>query len=431
MPGGGAPSAAALQRSGRTMRLQTKRRRLAVGRLRVPAFPRLPAVIGSTIAPSPFRAPITPSAFPPHLTDILHPHADWPPLLATGFAPLPDGLSDPERASILLALSTSIAESGRLSVATKFCRFWAFCAQTGVSPIPAPANRILAFVQFLRAEGRVSVHFAPQYVSAITTVHPWFAVHDFMATTPLVKTLFDAWRISVADQEARDQVLGFPATSLVALLEAAAHSPDVAILRAALVVGLDFIFFNRADSAFPISAGDLREDGEYIIFCETRFKRKRTDSLVNRVRWFNAARLPSLLACLRLYRDLRMVHYHPEPVPPSFWQLRAEGRPTTALVRRIFEFAATIWPALFPAGVTHHALRRGGATAAHAIGIPLETICFWGGWAFGSNAVYRYVDFTHEPTPADFQAFGWMGLRAADIANEFLRRELPPLPSAP
>ena len=397
----------------------------------MPAFPRLPAVIGSTIAPSTFRAPITSSAFPPHLIDLLHPHADWPPLLAAGFAPLPDGLSDPERASILLALSSSNAESGRLSVATKFCRFWAFCAHTGVSPIPAPADRILAFVQFLREEGRVSVRSAPQYVSAITTVHRWFAVEDFTATTPLVKKLFDAWRISVADQEARDQVLAFPATSLVALLEHAAQSPDVAILRAALVLGLDFVFFNRADSAFPIAAGDLREEGEYIVFRETRFKRKRTDSLVNRVRRFNAGRLPCLLACLRHYRDLRVAHYQPEPVPPSFWQLRAEGRPTTALVRRIFEFAAATWPALFPAGVTHHALRRGGATAAHAIGIPLETICFWGGWAFGSDAVYRYVDFTHEPTPADFQAFGWMRVRAADIANEFLRRELPLLPADP
>ena len=235
----------------------------------------------------------------------------------------------------------------------------------------------------------------------------------------------------MADQEARDQVLAFPATSLVALLEAAAQSPDVAILWAALVVGLDFIFFNRVDSAFPISAGDLREDGEYIIFREARFKRKRTNSLVNRVRQFNAIHLPSLLACLRLYRDLRVAHYHPEPVPPSFWQLRAEGCPNTALVRCIFEFTATTWPALFPAGVTHHALRWGGVTTAYAIGIPLETICFWGGWAFGSDAVYRYVDFTHEPTPADFQAFSWMGVRAADIANEFLRRELPPLPSAP
>ena len=50
----------------------------------------------------------------------------------------------------------------------------------------------------------------------------------------------------------------------------------------------------------------------------------------------------------------------------------------------------------------HHALCRSGATVAHAIGIPLEAICFWGGWYFGSYAVYSCVDFIHEATPADF-----------------------------
>ena len=62
--------------------------------------------------------------------------------------------------------------------------------------------------------------------------------------------------------------------------------------------------------------------------------------------------------------------------------------------------------------------------AAHAIGIPLETICFWGGWAFGSDSVFNYIDFTHEATPEDFRAFGWMQDRAADIAALFLRQRL-------
>jgi hypothetical protein len=387
-------------------------------------------VICSSIDRSIFGAPITSSAFPPHLTDLLRPDATWPPLLSVGFNPLPQGLSDAERTSILRALASSNAASGRQSVAAKFRRFWEFCAHTGVSPIPAPTDRILAFVQRLRAEGRVSVRSAPQYVSAITSVHRWFAVSDFTATTPLVKKLFDSWRIDVADEEARDQVVAFPAGAILALLDRAALSPRVATLQAALVVGLDFVFFNRADTAFPIAAGDLTEDGEYIVFRETRFKRKRADSLVHCVRRFNAGRLPSLLACLRSYRTLRVAHYDPEPLPTFFWQLRGEARPSTALVGRLFAAAAASWPDLFPAGITHHSLRRGGATAAHAIGVPLETICFWGGWSFGSDAVFRYVDFTHEATDADFCAFGWMRARAADIASSFLQRELQQRPDA-
>jgi hypothetical protein len=385
-------------------------------------------VICSALDLATFRAPITSSAFPPFLVDLFHPEPGWPALLHPDFQPLPGGLSDAERASILWALATSNAASGRLSVAAKFCRFWAFCARTGHHPVPAEAARVLAFVQFLRDEGRVSVRSGPQYVSAITTVHRWFAIPDYSATTDLTKRLFAAWRLAVADHEARDQPLAYPASNLVELLAAAAESPDLPVLRAALVIGLDFAFFNRADSAFPITAGDILEDGECIVFRETRFKRKRADSLTNRVRRFNATRLPDLLSVLRSYRARRVEYFNADP-PPYIWQLRAEGRPTTALISNIFSFAVATWPQLFPAGVTHHALRRGGATAAHAIGVPLETICFWGGWAFGSEAVYRYVDFAHEATDADFRAFGWMLARASEIASAFLAHEFDRLPS--
>jgi hypothetical protein len=402
---------------------------LAAGVLRVTPSPRSTAVFGSTIDISTFGASITSSAFPPHLTDLFRPQAGWPPLLAPDFQPLPGGLSDAERASILWALASSNAESGRQSVASKFCRFWAFCARTGSPPIPAQEARVLAFVQFLRGERSVSIRSAPQYVSAITTVHRWFAVPEFTATTPLIKRLLSSWRLAVADEEARDQPVAFPASSVITILTLAAESTTPTVLRAALVVGLDFTFFNRGDSAFPITAEDLTVDGEYLTFRETRFKRKRADTLTNRVRRFNAARLPALRSCIWIYRDLRVALSAPAPPSPFFWQLPGEARPTAALVRRIFEDAASTWPAYFPPGVTHHALRRGGATAAHAIGVPLETICFWGGWAFGSEAMFLYMDFTHEATPADFQAFGWMRTRAAEIASAYLERELDLLPT--
>ena len=116
--------------------------------------------------------------------------------------------------------------------------------------------------------------------------------------------------------------------------------------------------------------------------------------------------------------------------PPFIWQLRSEGRPSSDLIRQIFAYAATTWPHLFPHEATHHALRRGGATSAHAIGVPLETLCFWGGWSFGSDSIYRYIDFSHEASAADFQFFGWMLARAAAIAADFLHRELPALPDS-
>ena len=114
----------------------------------------------------------------------------------------------------------------------------------------------------------MSIRSAAQYVSAITTVHRWFAVPDFTATTTLTKQLFQAWRLAVADEESRDQVVAFSASSVLTILESAADSPHVATLRAALLIGLDFAFFNRGDSAFPITADDLVEEGSFILFRE-------------------------------------------------------------------------------------------------------------------------------------------------------------------
>ena len=93
--------------------------------------------------------------------------------------------------------------------------------------------------------------------------------------------------------------------------------------------------------------------------------------------------------------------------PLIIWQLRSEGRLSANLIRQIFAYPATTGLHLFPHEVARHALRRGGATSVHTIGVPLETLCFGGRWSFGSDSVYRYIGFPHEASPADFQYF-WM-----------------------
>lgn len=156
---------------------------------------------------------------------------------------------------------------------------------------------------------------------------------DFTATSTLTKQLFQSWRLVVADAEARDQVLAFPTASLLTILEAAVESPHVTTLQATLLLGLDFVFFNRGDSVFPIMAADLVEEGDYITFRETYFKCKRVDSLVNRVQHFNAGRLPILHTCLHQYKALHAAHFVPASPSLFFWQLHAEGSPLLALIR--------------------------------------------------------------------------------------------------
>ena len=58
---------------------------------------------------------------------------------------------------------------------------------------------------------------------------------------------------------------------------------------------------------------------------------------------------------------------------------------------------------------TSHSLRKGAASAAHAIGARLTENRFAGGWATTSNVLEaEYIDFTMQPSPAAWLFFGYL-----------------------
>ena len=260
-------------------------------------------------------------------------------------------------------------------------------------------------MQFLRVEGRVSVHSEPQCMAAMTTIDRWFAHPQFSETTPLTNALFAAWRLAVVDSAAHDRVRTFPVPLIFTILAEAVFSMDVCVLWAALVIGLDFNSFNRTNTAFPIFTVDLLEERHHLVFRETRFKCKRVDLLLSYVPHYNAVHFPSLLLRLCTYRAAHREAFSEQLAASYLWQLRSESCLCVDLVHRIFAKAASVWPQFFPAGLSHHALHRGRATTTHAIDVPLETICFWAVGAFSSDAVFKYIESTHEPTPEDLKGF--------------------------
>eukprot|EP00873_Tetraselmis_striata_P027947 jgi/Tetstr1/448211/TSEL_035499.t1 len=57
---------------------------------------------------------------------------------------------------------------------------------------------------------------------------------------------------------------------------------------------------------------------------------------------------------------------------------------------------------------TSHSLRKGAATAAYAIGVVLQKIKHFGGWAQLSSVVLDYINPTALPCAASWQLFGWL-----------------------
>ena len=67
-----------------------------------------------------------------------------------------------------------------------------------------------------------------------------------------------------------------------------------------------------------------------------------------------------------------------------------------------------------PAGETWsgHSLRKGAASGAGAIDVPLFRICYMGNWSVRGAAVHDYIDASCPDTPAARRFFGWLLRRA-------------------
>ena len=55
-----------------------------------------------------------------------------------------------------------------------------------------------------------------------------------------------------------------------------------------------------------------------------------------------------------------------------------------------------------------HSLRKGAASAAAAVGVNLDRICFVGGWKIKAATVHDYIDPTCPATAAGRRFFGWL-----------------------
>ncbi|XRB09851.1 hypothetical protein NFJ02_43g110150 [Pycnococcus provasolii] len=111
------------------------------------------------------------------------------------------------------------------------------------------------------------------------------------------------------------------------------------------------------------------------------------------------------------FRDIR------GPVPPGthFFHVQGESRRRIqaprlddALDRVLGRFNLAA-----PTGCYYssHSCRK-CATLAKACGVPLEDICYWGGWAVRSTAVHAYIDLSCRLHGDDLviarEFFGWL-----------------------
>lgn len=150
--------------------------------------------------------------------------------------------------------------------------------------------------------------------------------------------------------------------------------------------------------------------GSSLEFIERKHKRKRVDQARNFIRRVPCTQFITWLNTMQLFIDLRNAAWLQSSFKPdSFWQLLGEKPPTRAFLGSCINMVESVFPTHFGKDVfTSHSCRRGAASAALSIGVRLERLSWWGGWSFYLAAIFDYLDFSLQTSPAATLFFHWL-----------------------
>ena len=289
---------------------------------------------------------------------------------------------------------------------SKLAKFIKFCAEANMTPMPAEVNTVLQYLGHLAEEGTVHVDSVQPYLSCINTAHIAVGLNP-PALGPAVEQVRKGWRqrlVHLGDEKDKrlplpPQVMSKVLALAVQLVDSGKFRHDAASLfqlRDAVAVLVTYMFFGRSDTghAAEVVDGvpDIQVYGTELIFYERKFKGKAAGSKKRTLRFPLSAPL------------LRVISAFLEAAPAtagSVWRLPQDGKKWNATV--IDDMLQRLLSALkvsAPEGYSYssHSLRSGAASAAYAVGVDIIRICYGGGWAQGSQAVFAYIDLSWQPS---------------------------------
>eukprot|EP00873_Tetraselmis_striata_P022830 jgi/Tetstr1/443094/TSEL_031150.t1 len=166
-------------------------------------------------------------------------------------------------------------------------------------------------------------------------------------------------------------------------------------------------FWYEDDRSHHITWKELRAKGDQ----RTRVSAK---PLIN----LPIAAVPDFADLLDWYtvsRDAYCRRFYAASPPPKFWSISPlESSATWSVSATLTEWLREAYLAAGarpPTGFkwTSHSLRKGAASAASCVGVPLPAIKHMGDWSKNSEVVTgKYIDPTMRPTPAAWRFFGWL-----------------------
>ena len=311
-------------------------------------------------------------------------------------------------------LHHALVGSTREAYDRHWARFLNYCASSQMSPLPASLDTTLSYIGHLFETSTIQATSLQPYLSAINTMHSHLGLEP-PAVGPLVQAARRGYGNLRAAAGRPTQRLWLPATAAQRALQAGLETSDLTLKRAHLFVALGFTLFQRESTTTAALRSDIQITDDDLLFKERFSKGKNSGQM-------RVIRLPrrhhaGLAALLQDFRSA--VEAAGGCRSKSFFALPGDKAKLTAAVGDAWvRQSLRALNVVAPEGYTYssHSLRKGAATAAHAIGVPLTKICYYGNWSAKSRVVHDYIDPSAEPTPAAYSFFGWLLPQAATQA---------------
>eukprot|EP00873_Tetraselmis_striata_P009924 jgi/Tetstr1/430188/TSEL_020019.t1 len=319
-------------------------------------------------------------------------------------------------------LSSSLTAQTLKSYAGRLTQFAEFCHDSeNISPLEATTATVVRYVAWIGERGHIGANSLQPYLSAINT---FFELHNL---DPIAKDslhLTSARRgLMLRQRRLETAPLRVPLPADVAHrfvtkaeLIVSAPTPEYQHDFRALVASVvNFMFFDGGLTGVSCRVRDVHVDNYNITLQVYREKgragRRGRDDL--RVLLLPVAEHP---------RVARLMHHFIDTVrsvplvtvasaETNFWAVTPseQSEPwTAATMSDWLSTTVRLVGVAPPAGTswTSHSLRKGAASAANAIGVPLSRIRYQGGWATNSDVVLDYIDPNVLPSPGARFFFG-------------------------
>jgi len=339
----------------------------------------------------------------------------------TGPGQVPQGLTlpilrsldvnTPGLKSINQLLQQARRPSTKKSYNSKVDKFQDFCGRVQdeagtprLSSMPASQTTILAFIGYLASLGKIRSSSLQPYLSAINSLHA-----DFGFAKPAQGHWISLARKGFGEIEgslnqAPTKAAPFPASYMLSILtHGLLDTTSSHHVRVCACLTAQFAFFSRADSGINLLAEDVDIFNDtFSINVKAKNIERSQAAPLSRVT--SATHDPQRLFQQLQFKWKRLRCHHINKRP--YWLFHDEQPATAQIITTWLREIMEVLDLHTPPGVSYtgHSLRRGGASAAHAINVSTPRIIAWGLWRDFNTAI-SYIDVNVQQDKAAYIFF--------------------------